>query len=477
MFRFIAKLLSGISLVVIFTCATASEQTQVLQPQSPVGPHHYNSWSSHRAITTKARSNVSWDWQQRSLEVGDARLGVGYQMVCGYYDNQAEYASFGLERQIFKCSKIVVPLAWTYHKWQVIFQFAPLYDSIMAKSYTPDDPGVYGKDSEGRNIYGNLYQDWYKNIGTRIYYLGKFPVLEATVDYNFTPGISLKAGRMRQAVGLLDHETPWDDGMFSPYAYWVSRDLLSGVSSIYRVTHLALQAAILSGNNPMKGYANYLDHVQSPNIKANNTVSLALQIGLPLTGWLHMDNSSVVRAGMLLDTMSSTWADTLQDGKRHNNVYAAAWRLAWQLHTAWSLAWFGQYTWYLSGLTTKSGQVNTSPGKPYKDIMQQGVFSGLEVGYKALDLSYTFSIFDRFDANVYAKYYNSDTRQYFRGLSLAQLEAMHQYTHIVNLQYHLNNFFSLQANYLAIDNPLPWVSNILDTKPDYRFNVGLNVDF
>lgn len=428
----------------------------------------------HHAAHPKALQNLGWNRQQHSLELGAARFHIGYQMVCGYYDNQALYASFGLERQIFKCSKIEVPLGWSYHKWQATLEWAPLYDAIMAKSY--DSQNSYGQDSHERPIYGSQYEDWYKNLGTRIYYLGNFPILEASIAYHFTPGQTLKAGRMRQAVGLLDDETPWgDDGMFSPYAYWLSRNLLTGASYAYQATHFALQAAILSGNNPMKGYANYLDHIQSPNIKANNTPSLALQVGLPLAGWWHMAGSSILRAGVLVDTMSSTWATAPKDGKRRNSVYALAWRTAWQLNPAWSIAWFGQYTWYLSGLKTDSNQVHENSGKPYKNITQQGIFSGVGLAYRACELSYTFAMFDRFDANVYAKFLNLN--HFFLGQTLAQLQAMHQYTHIINLRYHFNHFFSLQANYLAIDNPLPWVSNILDNKPDYRFNVGFDFNF
>jgi len=433
----------------------------------------------NKNLTTASltKTPVQWDKKSHQFIIGKARIKIGLDMVCGYYNNQALYASFGLEQQVFKCSKIIIPVALTYDHFFGRVEFAPLYDSI--KSVTPGEPPlIYRKDSAGRDIRGdNPYFDWYKNLGTRLYYLGDFPIVQAYAGYRFNQHHSIIVGRIINHVGLSSHDTPWgDDGVFSPLGYWLTRDLLSGVAYQFNSQYVGARAAILSGNNPMKGYADYLNHIQSPNIKANNTPSVGLNADLKFGHWLDAGNESKLSLGMLMNTMGSTWHPDLKDGKRRNTVYAAGVLFNWPIHDDLSLDVFAQYTRYLSGLQTNSSQYDPMD-RIFKNITQNGYFVGLTLHYKALSLSYTHEVFDRFDANVYERFvkdHEGDTDPVFNA-ALIPFENMRQSSEIVNLAYQINRWAAIQVNFQHINNPLQWVSDIIDTHPDYRVGVALDV--
>lgn len=428
-------------------------------------------FSAH-AQTTSKLSSVKWDQAKRSLILNqDTSIQIGVQAVCGYINNQALYASFGLEQQRFTCSKIVFPITVKHAKFFGHVDFAPLYDSI--KSVTPSSILIYGQDAEGRDIQGNNpYFDWYKNLGTRTYYLGSTPLIEAYVGYQLTPRNSAIVGRMKVQTGLPDASTPWgDDGMFSPYSYWLSRDLMTGLRYIYLGSHFSAYGAVLSGNNPMKGYANYLNHIQSPNLKANNDVNFAAGINL------HFGNPTLttnLHLGALNDTMNSTWADPLQDGKRRNNVYAAGGKLSWKPATHWQIDLFSQYTIYQSGLTTDSNQ-NVDHNPLFKNINQSGYFAGFTIAHKAISFSYTYEQFDRFDYNV-LYHWIKQQNEFSKGETLTNLESLQQSSNIINMNYQLNHFTRLGLNVMTINNPLEWVSSILDNRGDYRVSAQVLID-
>ena len=212
------------------------------------------------------------------------------------------------------------------------------------------------------------------------------------------------------------------------------------------------------------------DHIQSPNLKANNTPSYGANIDLNFGHLLNKENNSKLTMGFVNNTMSSTWVDELNDGKRRNSVYAGGLLIDLPFNEAWSLNIFGQYTRYLSGLSTKSAQNNGN--SRFKNITQNGYFSGASLHYRDFSLSYTYETFDRFDANVYAKWDTLGSSP-FGGLTLAQLEKMKQHSNIVNFKYQFSPYTELLVNYQRLNNPLKWVSDILDTKPDYRFSVAL----
>jgi len=421
---------------------------------------------------TQHKIDIQWLKPQRAFAIGETQLSIHASMRCGYYNNQALYASFGLEQQLYQCAKIVIPIKLNHNRFFTNVTFAPLYDSIK---HVNDTIIPYDTDKQKHTIDGNNpYNDWYKNLGRQVYYLGEYPLLEAYVGYHLSAQQTIKAGRLIQNVGLADSDTPWgDDGTFSPYAYWLSRDLLSGLRYQYKNAYVSFEADLLSGNNPMKGYANYLNQVQSPNIKGNNTPSYGASLQFNIGHWFAHNNSSHVILSALQNTMNSTWDNDIKDGKRRNSVYAAGLVLSWPIRDNASIDLFSQYTRYLSGLSTNSTQ--NDPKQPlFLNITQNGFFVGASLHYRAWRIAYTFERFDRFDYNTWA-HWLKNKKDFHRTLS--ELKKLKQYSQIINLQYQFNHYANLALDYEQIDNPLQWISDISNNHPDYRWGLSLNVGF
>lgn len=301
------------------------------------------------------------------------------------------------------------------------------------------------------------------------------PLLDAYVGWK-TPHNKIILGRIKAHAGLADHDTTWgDDGMFSPYSYWLSRDLMSGLSYQYSTNLLSIKASLLSGNNPMKEYADNLDHIQSPNLIGNNTPTAALNFSINTANYFSSGKATLTVA-MIRNVMSSTWVDSLKDGKRRNSIYAAGFHIDWPIKPKISVSLFGQYTRYLSGLSTESSQYD--PSNPYiLDITQSGYFGGVSLHFNKVSLSLTHETFDRFDANVYQNWidHQDDSKYFPTGTTLSDLKALKQSMNVINLSYLLNRFSVLQINYAVVKNPLEWASSILDTKPTYRLGLSLSV--
>ena len=197
------------------------------------------------------------------------------------------------------------------HFWIFRVDFAPLYDSVKREDRTPC---IYGNDSSGHDINGtNFYFDWYKNFGSRVYYLGSVPLIEAYAGYRALSH-TLTLGRLKNIVGFRDREVFWgDDAKFAPMAYWLSRDLLSGIIYTYNQKWFEAQAAVFSGNNPMKGYAHYLGGIQSPQTKANNTPTLSANVRLFYGDWFAPEIDGFLFGSYQANTINSTWEDRLND--------------------------------------------------------------------------------------------------------------------------------------------------------------------
>lgn len=422
-------------------------------------------------------NHVRWDADERAFVFQDIQLKIEADVECGYFDNRAEYSSLGLERQLFKCSKIIFPVTLSYHKISGVVEFSPLYDSIKVE--TPTQIVSIGRDLQGRSILGsNPYFDWYKNLGTRVYYLGSVPLVEAFVAFEFYQYHKLSIGRIKKQSGLLDKDTPWnDDGMFSPYAHWLSRDLLTGISYDFLSHYLTAHASFSSGNNPYKGYSNYLNYIQTPNLKANNTPNLGLDVALHIGHLHHPQNRSKLIFSVLYNIQNSTWFNVNNDGKRRNSIIAAAILINIPIVHDASIDLFGQWTRYFSGLMTDSHQFNANvpvgPSNLFRNITQDGFYVGMTLNYWGASISYTYEYFDRFDFNVYRNFVLNNAL--FFGASLSQLQHMHQQSHIINVAYQFNRNLALIVHYHHVRNPLQWVSSINNRHSDDRLNLGVRV--
>lgn len=402
------------------------------------------------------------------------KMKIGTEMECSFVRDGALYASFGLEAQIYHCSKVVFNFEGTFdspiedHSWIYKMDFAPLYQSIKAEN---KDIKIYKKDSKNNEIDGNNhYFDWYKNLGSRTYYVGNAPLIETYAGYQ-TAHHLIKFGRMKGIVGLDDKDVFWgDDAKFAPFGHWLSRDLLTGATYVFHHSFFEVKAAIFSGSNPAKGYANYLDRVESPNIKSNNTPSLSGRLQLNYNDLLAKNVDGFLYASYLSNFTGSTWDDGLKDGKRNNLVgaYGGVLNLTFDNLYINSVSFFGQYTHFTSGLRTKGSQNDKS--KKFKNIFQKGYFVGLEIKSfdNKLSLGAAYEKFDRFDYNLFRYYLFADNNPYLNSI---------QKSVILNARYNINSIISVGTAYHRIDNPAPFVSNILDKKKMNKFKVSLYLNF
>lgn len=404
----------------------------------------------------------------------DTRVLLGLEAEVGLWNDRALYASFGQECQIFKFSKLILPIR-IHHKpsdWgsqlSGVIELAPLYDSIRAQK--PAAEKIYGQDSNGQNIDGAwVYRDWYKNLGSRVYDVGGVPLVQAYVRYG-SPWGALKLGRQKNFIGFKDKDVPWgDDGKMAPYSHWLSRDLLTGCAGGLKLAELRLIAGIFSGGNALKAGGTYLDSAQGPNRKANNTPTVAIklqakgQVGPALKGNIWM--------GYQRARLGSTWSDALQDGKHICNVGAVGGMVDFEkLSSSWSLTslkLFGQYTFFSLGLDPKSSQNDGHPR--FKSLMQHGFFLGGQLGLQGgLSFWVVHEQFRRMDFGVY-KSYDFNVPGCF--------QKANQSSWIVGAGYQIYDGLSLSAAWHRLKNPLAWVSGVLDTRGSNRWSVTLSARY
>ena len=378
------------------------------------------------------------------------RIDISGQLECGAFDDHALRATFGLEFQIFRCSKAVLGFSGKHDNdgadWRYKIEFAPLYDSIQRKENGTDIP--YGTAKKGQIA----YLDWYKNLGTRNYYLGDVPLIDAYIERRFGAGKNyLRVGRQRNFIALAQEETPWgDDGKFAPYADWLTRDLYTGIAYGFQGDLLQINLALFSGNNPIKGGGYYLNGAISPNVKGNNTGIYAGKLGLHQRGknWDWQ-----VYFGTEANALGSTWANELGDGKRNNDRKLGAFKVARKFNGGHEIGVLGQRTQYLTGLSANSAQATdpdaTNP-KRFYNITQYGTFGGIYYRGRKFNASYIAENIDRFDYKIYA--YDGFQRN---------RENLRQRSYIYQAGYQFNQFYGLQIAWHNISNHAPEVSEIV----------------
>lgn len=402
-----------------------------------------------------------------------AKLKIGTDIECGPVRDGSLYASFGLEGQILHCSKVVFNFDGRVesdngNEWLFKLDVAPLYNSIESRNA---ETIIYEKDSQGHDINGNnFYNDWYKNLGSRVYYLGKVPLIETYLGYKIGDHI-FKFGRMKGPVGIDDSEVFWgDDGKFAPMGHWLTRDLLSGASYSTKYSMVEGEIGIYSGGNPAKGYSNYLNKIESPNLKSNNTPTAAAKLKLHYGDLLPEDFGGYIYGSYLFSTTGSTWVDELKDGKRNSSTgaYGVVFDKFFDNNFINKLRIFGQYNHYDSGLRMKSAQNDRS--KKFRDIIQSGFFVGSEINMldDKLSIGAAYEKFDRFDFNLHQKFNYSESNPY---------KNAKQFSRIYSIKYHFNPAVSVSGSYHILKNPALFASDILDTRKTDKVKISLNVNF
>jgi hypothetical protein len=284
---------------------------------------------------------------------------------------------------------------------------------------------------------------------------------------------TVKAGRMKTMIGFDDKEMFWgDDGKFAPMSYWLSRDLLTGATYAFDNSFVNISGGVFSGGNPTKGYGNYLDMVEDPNTKSNNTPILGGKIELKYDNLFDNKNyGGYIFTSYLKQTTGSTWNTEIGDGKRNADVAAHGIIFKAKFDDSFinRLKLFAQYTQYTSGLTTRSSQSDRVQPKRFKNIAQKGFFVGAQTFLmeNKLSLGAAFEMFSRYDYNIFAiDDFVVDPNK----------KNKKQKSFIFDVQYFIKPYVSVGGAYHSIKNPFKKYSNIIYRKKDNRFKIYMHIN-
>ena len=428
----------------------------------------------HNRVVSKRKDGFDLETAGLLLSFGDRGLvSFGIDSEVGMWDDQGLYASFGCERQLFRFSKVVLTAQGFYrmqrsgHAFVFKVDFAPLYDSIKRDL---KEEKIYGQDSAGRDIDGaTLYRDWYKNLGSRLYYLGSIPLVEAYAGYQ-TKQHRVRIGRQKNLSGFEDDEMPWgDDGKFAPIGQWLCRELLTGATYLYRLHGLEAGVGVFSGGHPMKAGGDYLGGVQSPNMKANNTPTFEGRLRFYYDTLLPKAMNGFLFASFKDAKQGSTWDDAIGDGKRVSSCGAVGALFGWRFDH-WILTQmrlWGQLTLYKGGLDDSSAQNNGDAR--FRVFKKKGFFIGGDLTlFEDVLLWGAFEKMDRYDSRLHA---------YLGSPATHALEKSKQTSVLCGVRYQFQPFAWVGCAYHRLQNPAPYASHVWDKRGDNRFKLTLSVCF
>lgn len=419
----------------------------------------------------QSAQSVTFSSQGLLVKDSNAELKVGLDAEVGVFYDFALHACFGVEGQWGRFSKMVLPFRLRIGDkqsgmWEGVCELAPLYDSIRKEA----QPEKFRPPHEGGFEGAIIYRDWYKNMGSRLYFLGNVPLVQTFLSYA-TLHQTFSIGRMKNLVGFDDQEMPWrDDGKMAPMGFWLSKDLLTGVAYRLNFPFFRCAAGVFSGHNPLKSSATYLHEngVQDPNTKANNTATYTGNIE---AGGVFSDHvTALLSAGYQFAIAGSTWRDDLQDGKRDAHVGTICGQVKWhtpQLRWMQSGQLFTQATYFKSGLKPDSTQ--NKGGNRYYSIIQKGIFAGIQ-GHFAAGVSLWFAAewMDRFDAHLFALG-NCDHNN--------PLKKAVQRSLIFGARYTIKPGLQISWAYHKLHNPAEKASEIQDYYGSNRWKCTLEARF
>lgn len=289
----------------------------------------------------------------------------------GAFFNDKLKRTAGRENQL-KLTEVILGVSGEYNGYKYRIEGVPLGDEMY----------VDKSDS--------AYNDIYTNLGTSLYYYGDFPVREAWVGKDFG-NFGVTFGRMTTAIAGPEF---YQFAPYSPHSVILNTGLLNGVRVGYRKDSLEASIGVLWGRDrPCFDGQCYLEGALDIQEKGNNTPVIELYVVGEPTDFL-----SVGFGGIYNKTGSAP--GRFNSGK-HNDTRAMAFA---DIHLwgykDWSVDLYGQYSYYLLGLTESGVQGVATPNESY-DIERQGYFVSPSVSYKNYSVRYTYESLDRMDANAF----------------------------------------------------------------------------
>lgn len=325
------------------------------------------------------------------------------------------------------------------------------------------------------------YVNWYKNQGSRLYYIEDFPIKEMYIGWlSKNNRHQISAGRMKNLLSFDESETIWqEDAWFAPISYWISKDLYSGLKYSYN-NNFGIKAdiALFSGDgNPTKNSIYYIHNLGNTNKKSNNTptFNINLSYNFDLIGF---ENSIFV--GFEKGVIGSVWDVAINEGKHNKDILATGIRLYRDFDNKIinNLKIYLQYTEFTSGLRNKNTQKNNPA---FNNIKQNGFFTGTDFGLfsNRFKIGLTYEMFKRYDyyAHIYSVGSVVEKKLKESVNCLERYRNSYQHSFIINTKFYINKniYLNFAANFLK--DPLNWVSEVLPKKGSNRYKFTINVAF
>lgn len=375
--------------------------------------------------------------QQRDYDLTVRGVGIDFvgDFIFSAIHDDALYRTAGRERQ-FKVSRAIIG-ADLSHPSGVggLFEY-----NMMVDEPKRDD------SNEG-------YRDYYKNLGTDLYYYGDSGLRNAYFRYRRDSGHvthEFRVGRMENVHGFDVDETPFWGRIDSPHLLFLDKGLLTGLSYSGFWKRLRFDTFWFMGQDrPDRGYNYYLRGQTDPQVKGNSWPGIEARLSYDTTPAAGLDVNAFI-SGHRDKTGSAPGA--LYSGKHNDNRAAIGLKATWnRAPLVDRLHFLGEYAWHEMGLTEEGVQGNASPGQSF-DIERYGYFVTLGFGVGRYDLYYTFEELDRADAQVWDLIANFDENH----PAMDEKER----SHIVQLIVAFNEIFGMGIAYRKVENPFPELSAI-----------------
>ncbi len=356
------------------------------------------------------------------------------EVTGGFISDEALTNTSGRETQIWKMTQVLVGLTYTADDtaWSARIEWLPLSDDLCFER----ENATCG--------------DYYKNIGTSLLYFGEHPVREAAALYQ-GDGWSVDIGRIINPYGLSLDEAPYRHRHDAHHAYYIDKDLVSGVNLETQIHRWTASLGVFGGRGDPGSSYNYYMHGQAdPNVKDNNTPLFEATLAYRRLG----TRSTQTLYGGYHHTKTGSAPGSLYSGKHNDERSQVGLDLTYSptssLITGSRL--LAQYSQYTLGLTTKGEQGRSTPIQS-RDLVKRGVFiTGVVEFSSRLEIAYTYEELDRIDTLVWDRVANFDP-------SHPAFDSLER-NHILSIAYRLNRNVEFSAFYRQSDFDYAFVSDI-----------------
>lgn len=384
--------------------------------------------------------------QAADFSIRGADITLSGDVIVAFFSDMALYNSAGRERQA-KIAQAMIG-ADIDHR-------SSGWGALLELNLAVDEPKVDKNNS--------VYTDYYKNIGSDLYYYGNLPLRNAYLRYRSNDRHTFRFGRMVNVYGLDTDTLPFWGRWGSPHMLFLDKGINTGFAYGLTLGGFQLDAFAFTGQDrPDRGGNYYLKGLTDPQVDGNSYPGYEAKV------------SYTIKAGSLRATSFASYhhdrngsaPGTLYSGK-HNDYRTAIGvdaqgvlpivnRVRWRL--------IGQRSVYEQGLSEKGGQGRATPLES-RDIKRDGYFVTAGLGMGRVSFYLTYEKLDRADVQVWDRIANFDPSH----PAMNATESRQIYQLSVRLTEHMETV----VLYRKTENPFLSLSNINAEHGDDMYAVYL----